>query len=196
MRNILRSRVAAVTIAAVAVVGLGAGGATAANMIESDDVRNNSLQQVDLGRGSVGKSELVDNAVGPRFLSDGLLARIQNNSAQQGEQGEPGLDGEDGVSGYEVKSWDYATVSGGGWADMGCTKDSGKVPTGGGYWWKDEAVAMEKGLSVVTSMPGRMDWSTNTPDPTKPGWIIRPNKPVNVNPGALTVYVICAKVAG
>jgi hypothetical protein len=76
MRKILRSRVAAVSIGALVVVGLGAGGATAAGMIGSDEIRNNSIQQEDLGRNSVGASELRDNTVGPRYLTDGLLAQI------------------------------------------------------------------------------------------------------------------------
>ena len=83
MRKILRSRVAAVSIGALVVVGLGAGGATAAAMIGSDDIRNNSIQQEDLGRNSVGASELRDNTVGPRYLTDGLLARI----AEGGQDG-------------------------------------------------------------------------------------------------------------
>jgi hypothetical protein len=66
---------------------------------------------------------------------------------------------------------------------------------GGGYQWKDEETAMEKGLSVVWSRPGRMNWETNQPqENNNTGWIIRPNKPANVNPGALTVYAICAAV--
>jgi hypothetical protein len=137
MRNFFRSRVAAVSIGALVVVGLGAGSATAAKMIDSDGVRNNSLQQVDLGRGSVGKSELKDNAVGPRFLSDGLLARIQSNSAQQGEkgdtgeQGEQGAPGKDGVTGYELHNREARWTNGVGSVTVPCPE--GKVALGGGF---------------------------------------------------------------
>jgi hypothetical protein len=98
MRKILRSRVAAVSIGALVVVGLGAGGATAAGMIGSDEIRNNSIQQEDLGRNSVGASELRDNTVGPRYLTDGLLAQI----AKGGKDGVDGTNGVDGKSAYEV----------------------------------------------------------------------------------------------
>jgi hypothetical protein len=100
MRKILRSRVAAVSIGALVVVGLGAGGATAAGMIDSGDIRNNSVEQTDLARDSVGKSELKDNAVGPRYLTDGLLAQI----AKGGEKGEPGKPGDPGISNLIVGS--------------------------------------------------------------------------------------------
>lgn len=54
---------------------------------------------------------------------------------------------------------------------------------------------MTNGLSVIRSMPGRMNWTTNQPKPGRTdGWIIQVNKPENVNPGDLIVYVTCAKV--
>ncbi|HWL98961.1 MAG TPA: hypothetical protein VNP20_16550, partial [Nocardioidaceae bacterium] len=109
MHKTLRSRVAAVSIGALTVVGLGAGGATAAAMIDSDDIRNNSIQQVDLGRDSVGASELKDNTVGPRYLTDGLAAQIAKGGkpGADGEDGADGVDGEDGIAGYEVRTYDY-----------------------------------------------------------------------------------------
>lgn len=203
---------AVLAVAAVAVLSTG-GAAVAGDLIDSNDIRD----------GSVSSDDVANKTLKQRDLSPGLKAKVKRLAkpgptgamgaqgpagpagadgsdgarglqGPAGPAGSNGSDGKDGVSGYEVRSWDYSLVSGGGWADMGCTKDSGKFPLGGGYNWKDEAVAMERGLSVVTSMPGRMNWSTNTPDATKPGWIIRPNKPANVNPGALTVYVICASV--
>ena len=112
-----------------------------------------------------------------------------------GAPGEDGQNGQDGVSGYEVRSYDYAIVSGGGIATMTCPV--GKVALGGGYWLKDEGV-MTNGTTVIRSMPGVMDWTTNSPKTTgdllvdSRGWIVQVNKPANVNPGAMTVYVTCA----
>lgn len=185
-RSIVVASVA--TVLASALIG---GTAVAGDLIDSGDIQNHTIKQRDLAPGlkaKVNRTATIGTA--------GAMGPAGKDGAQgpAGTDGKDGKDGKNGVSGYEIKSWDYTTVSGGGWADMGCTKDSGKVPLGGGYWFKDETVAMEKGLSVVTSMPGRMNWNTNTPDPTKPGWIVRPNKPANVNPGALTVYVICASM--
>ena len=68
----------------------------------------------------------------------------------------------------------------------------GKVALGGGYWLKDES-AMTAGTTIIRSMPGRMDWNTNTPiTGDNRGWIVQPNKPNNINPGQMTVYVTCA----
>lgn len=119
-----------------------------------------------------------------------------NQTGPQGTAGRDGVDGQDGqdgVSGYEVRSYDYAIVSGGGIATMICP--AGKVALGGGYWLKDEGV-MTNGTTVVRSMPGRMDWNTNMPiaDDDR-GWIVQVNKPNNVNPGQMTVYVTCATMA-
>jgi len=206
--QVFKSRTTTVLVSTAMLIGLGGvGGAVAASKITSHQIQNETIRSVDVKDGKLGfrdfnayTQDRID--AGGDSGSDGAQGPA-GPKGDKGDKGEPGSDGQDGapgaagkdgVSGYEVKSWDYATVSGGGWADMGCTKDSGKVPFGGGYQWKDEDVAMNKGLAVVVDMPGRMDWSTNTPDPTKPGWIIRPNKPANVNPGALTVYVICASV--
>jgi hypothetical protein len=198
---------AALAVAAVAALS-GGSVAVAGDLIGSRDIADNTVKSKDVRDGTI-KVKDLHKVAARKLLADTAGEGVPGPQGEPGVQGPAGLDGargpqgvagvagsdgEDGVSGYEVRSWDYALVSGGGWADMGCTKDSGRVPLGGGYHWKDETVAMERGLSVVTSMPGRMDWSTNTPDATKPGWIIRPNKPANVNPGALTVYVICAQI--
>jgi hypothetical protein len=63
-------------------------------MIDSDNIRNNSIQQTDLGRDSVGKSELKADSVGPRYLTDGLLAQIAKG-------GKDGADGTPGKSAFE-----------------------------------------------------------------------------------------------
>jgi hypothetical protein len=218
--HFLKRPAVAVGIGSVVLVTLGGvGGAVAANSIGSKDIKNNSIRSADVKNGGLGMRDFNDftrdriNKAHHRSEAPTGNAGVEGKRGERGPEGPkgdtgpqgergpsgaPGQDGKDGITGYEVRSWDYATVSGGGWADMGCTKDSGKVPLGGGYQWKDEEVAMTKGLSVVVDMPGRMDWdgsemgTPNTPDPSQPGWIIRPNKPANVNPGALTVYVICA----
>jgi hypothetical protein len=64
-------------------------------MIDSDNIRNNSIQQTDLGRDSVGKSELKADSVGPRYLTDGLLAQIAKG-------GKDGADGTPGKSAFEI----------------------------------------------------------------------------------------------
>ena len=171
MRQILRSRVAAVTIGAVAVVGLGAGGATAAAMIDSGDIRNNSVQQEDLARNSVGQSELRDNTVGPRFVTDELLSRI-NQDGPRGPKGPQGPKGEPGVTELEadgpypgatqLQEGDNSTTPFVG--DNGATLQQawvscpeGKSAIGGGFSRADEGPAAQKALQIVTSQPAQYE---------------------------------------
>lgn len=209
MSTILFKHRALTTIAAAAILAVGAGsGAVASNLITSEDIQNHTIQQRDLAPGlkaKVNRKPLAAQAIpGPKGDAgeqgpagkDGVNGKDGADSTVPGPAGIDGKDGEDGangVSGYEVRTWDYANVSGGGYATMTCPV--GKVALGGGYRWTNEDVAMTKGLSVVESFPGRMDWSTNQPIAGDyRGWVVRPNKPANVNPGALTVYVTCASM--
>ena len=181
MRQILRSRVAAVTIGAVAVIGLGAGGATAAAMIDSGDIRNNSVQQEDLARNSVGQSELIDNTVGPRYVTDELLNRINQSGPRgpqgprgaQGPQGDQGPQGEPGLSELEADGpypgasqlpegeGDNSTAM---WSNDGTRQTSwvqcapGKVALGGGYTLAaDAGDAAPQAVHVATTQPTQIE---------------------------------------
>jgi hypothetical protein len=68
--NLLKSRTAAVVTGAAVIVGLGATGATAAGLIGSDDIRNNSVQADDIHRNAIGGAELAADAVNSRHLAD------------------------------------------------------------------------------------------------------------------------------
>jgi hypothetical protein len=71
-----------------------------------------------------------------------------------------------------------------------------KVALGGGHRFTSEggngfnSKALSDGSGVVTSFPGRMDWSTNTVKPNNnSGWIVQVNDKVNL--ADMTLYVIC-----
>lgn len=162
-RSTLRRSGSAVAVGVLALAIVGGGTATAAKLITGENIKDGTIEVLDLSEAAV----------------DGLQV--------PGPQGGPGL------SGYEVNTYDYPNVSGGGIATVACSE--GKTALGGGYWFKDEA-NLTKGTAVVASFPGRMDWTTNTPKPDRnDGWIVQVNKPENLNPGNLTMYVICATVA-
>ncbi len=166
MHKIPPSRVAAVSIGALAVVGLGAGGATAAAMIDSDDIRNNSIKQVDLGRDSVGASELKDNTVGRRYLTDGLAAQIAKGGAtgDQGPKGDSGLEG----AFYAVAYYNAGDTNAGAIATVACSTDSTDyVAVAGGVQTLGlDETANSHNTPVSSSFPGRMDWGTNSPSRT------------------------------
>jgi hypothetical protein len=71
--NLLKSRTAAVVTGAVVVVGLGTTGATAAGLINSDDIRNNSIAGKDISRNAIGSTELGRSAVKSHHLANGAI---------------------------------------------------------------------------------------------------------------------------
>ncbi|HEX2174640.1 MAG TPA: hypothetical protein VHG70_01910 [Nocardioidaceae bacterium] len=71
--NLLKSRTVAVVTGAVVVVGLGTTGATAAGLINSDDIRNNSIAGKDISRNAVGSTELGRSAVKSHHLANGAI---------------------------------------------------------------------------------------------------------------------------
>jgi hypothetical protein len=71
--NLLKSRTAAVVTGAVVVVGLGTTGATAAGLIGSEDIRNNSIQAEDIRRNAIGGAELDNGIVDSRHLAAGAV---------------------------------------------------------------------------------------------------------------------------
>lgn len=172
------------------------------------DKSTGNLRVIDPAKTSCKNSEtpISWNQAGPQGIQG--IQGIQGVPGEDGAPGAPGAQGaqgEDGVSGYVVRQYDYTeavqgpgyTVGGGAIATVACADgpdDQGLEALGGGYWFQDES-AMTNGLSVIRSMPGRMNWATNEPKPGRTdGWIIQVNKPANVNPGDLIVYVTCAKV--
>ncbi len=70
MRKLLHSRVAAVSVGAVVAVGFGTTGAVAANLIGSNDIRNQSIRGVDIARGTIDSSELGDQSVRAEDLNN------------------------------------------------------------------------------------------------------------------------------
>jgi hypothetical protein len=77
MHKLFKSRVTAVATGAVVVVGLGATGATAAGMIGSDDIKNNSVRSVDIHDGSVQGDDIQRDAVGTAEIAPGSV-RVGN----------------------------------------------------------------------------------------------------------------------
>lgn len=148
--------------------------------IEGRDIKNGTILPRDLN--SYTKTSLAGEP-GPKGDTGAT-----GPAGKDGTDGTNGTDGSNGISGYELVSWtgDY---SGGGWGGVKCPE--GKVAFGGGYQITDEA-NLTKGTAIVVSMPGHMDWDTNSPaEGSTDGWIIRVNKPENLNPGKITTYALC-----
>lgn len=213
MRKLFESRVAAVAVGATVIVGLGATGATAAGMIGSDQIDNQSIKAVDIDRGAIGPSELRrgsvrssdinPNTIQTDDINDGAIAfrdlrpwvkdHVTDGDEIRGlEDRVSTLETDEELGDYQV----FTSVQnfgpggiGGAWcgAPNANTEDEGWRVIGGGAQLTAEDV--NAGVVVVSSWP-------NLSDPLNPGWNVQLNKPTNYNPGDVTLYAVCVQADG
>jgi hypothetical protein len=81
--SLLKSRTAAVVTGSLVVVGLGATGATAANLIDSGDIRNGSIRGVDIANHSIDRSEIRDGSLGFVDLGKGVQNRLRQANGDE-----------------------------------------------------------------------------------------------------------------
>ena len=81
--SLLKSRTAAVVTGSLVVVGLGATGATAANLIDSGDIRNGSIRGVDIANHSIDRSEIRDGSLGFADLGRGVQDRLRQANGDE-----------------------------------------------------------------------------------------------------------------
>jgi len=167
IRNLKARRPSASMLVAIfAVVLACAGSATAAGLITSKQVKNNSLTGGDVKNKSL---KLRDIAPATRTA----LA----SGGSQGPQGNPGNDGAPGVSGYELVAEESASGNGIRTASVEC-------PAG------------KKALSAGASVPVSSAHISNvrvSDDGTK-AIAAAYNKEGNATPWSLTVRAVCANV--
>lgn len=210
-RSITSGGVALIAAATLAVGA--ASGATAAHLIGSKDIRDHSVQKVDLSKG-VNAALAKAGTPGPAGPA-GADGNDSTVPGPKGDPGTPGAPGRDGVSGIEYRTFDYIAgkestdsepgmgsdytgAGAGGIATVVCSSPS-KVALAGGVQFlgldaDNGQAAVTGGNGIVDSFPGRMDWSTNTPRPgVMSGWVVRLNKYAAGEP--LRLWVVCANAA-
>lgn len=205
--RIRNHRVLATVAGATVLVALGtAGGATAAGLIGSADIRDNSIRSVDIRDGQVRLADIADRA-------ESKLAGQDGAQGEKGEKGEPGLSNLEADGPYpgatKLTQGDNSTSK---WATgkpdelqsswVMCAP--GKVALGGGFSRADEAVSKFKGLQIVTSQPVQVvdgNPAAYTPIAGDPdgsfvpnGWLV---EGFNTSDADLIVrpHVVCAEVA-
>jgi hypothetical protein len=101
VQKFLNSRVSAVTGGAIVLaVASGIGGAYADDLIDSKDIKNQSIRSVDIGANEIGGSELSGGVVGWRHFNDYTQHHIES-LAEHGEDGKDGRDGDKGEPGKD-----------------------------------------------------------------------------------------------
>lgn len=203
MRKIIRSRVAAVTVGALVVIGAGAGGATAGALVTSADIRNQTIQSEDIGPDAIGGSELKDLAVGYSELTTNMQTKLDEPGLSELEADGPypgatNLEGADGDNSTEI--WAANDARHTSWVQCA----PGKVALGGGFHAAaDAGDAAAKAIQVVVSEPtqiqdGAVVYNAIEGDAAgsfRPnGWMVQG---FNTGAGDVVVrpWVVCARIA-
>jgi hypothetical protein len=174
LNRIIRShRVPAIAGAVLVIAVIGAGSATAANLVTSKDVKDDSLRSRDVHNGSLKVKDLTDRAV--KTLQAGGATGA---TGAKGDKGDKGLLG----AFYATAFYNIGDTNAGAIATVACdptstafTAISGGVQVLGiGDTQGEIDAANSRNTPVSSSFPGRMDWSTNSPKPNRlDGWIVQ-----------------------
>ena len=186
-------------VAAIGTVGV-AGTAGASSLITSAQIKDNSVMNRDIHRGTISENRLdrgvvakLNKAGASVAGKDGVNgtdgAKGENGQGFEGRQGEQGPKGQKGDSGmvgaYKV-TYDYQSVNAGAIATVAC-HDPSDTAISGGVQVKD----VTKHTALMSSFAGRMDWSNNTPkDGRNDGWIVQfggGDDPMDVQVSAICV---------
>ncbi|MEX2194488.1 MAG: hypothetical protein WD844_04305 [Thermoleophilaceae bacterium] len=208
-------------IVAVCAMVLALGGtAVADHLITGDQIARNTITGLNIENESIRGGDIMDGTITSEQLNPFTLRALLNSNTQltptdprpgpqgpagpQGDRGPTGATGangaggQDGVLGYEVFTsvQDFGPGGiGGAWCgapDANAT-DQGWVVIGGGAKLTDADI--NAGVAVASSWPSPPGTNGGAPngDPLNPGWSVQLNKPMNVNPGEVTLYAVCAK---
>jgi hypothetical protein len=187
LNRITRSRrVPAIAGAVLVIAVIGGGSATAASLVTSKGVQDDSLRSVDVKDGSLRVKDLTSRAVHP--LQQGSAGTGASGSTgatgATGAQGPKGDKGANGLLGafYATAFYNVGDTNAGAIATVACSSTStdftaisgGVQVLGIGDNQTEINAANARNTPVSSSFPGRMDWSTNTPKLDRlDGWIVQ-----------------------
>ena len=173
MKNPFKNRIVAVGVgAAVLVLAGGIGGATASGLIDSSQIKDNSVRSVDLMDGSgVRLADLTPGALST--LSQPLAGAVYRTAH------------------YDNGGGGIATVA---CADDDATSQNYVAISGGAYSIRSTNPVNTATQPITSSFAGRMDWTTNTPKPGRlDGWIVNfgTGDQPDATHGTLEIYALC-----
>jgi hypothetical protein len=187
LNRITRSRrVPAIAGAVLVIAVIGGGSATAASLVTSKGVQDDSLRSVDVKDGSLRVKDLTSRAV--HTLQQGSAGTGASGSTgatgATGAQGPKGDKGANGLLGafYATAFYNVGDTNAGAIATVACSSTStaytalsgGVQVLGIGDNQTEIDAANSRNTPVSSSFPGRMNWDTNTPRPDRlDGWIVQ-----------------------
>lgn len=170
--------------------------------VGTSEVRNQSLTSIDLARGSVGASELRNGSVRPWDLEPEFRKFVERSAELESDGPYPGATNlTDGDNSTDKWAGDQGVALQSSW--VMCPE--GKTAIGGGFSRADEGAAAFKGLQVVTSQPVQVvDGNPAAYNPIEGdadgsyvpnGWLVEGFN--NNDGGDLIVrpHVVCAKIS-
>jgi hypothetical protein len=172
--------------AAALLVTLGATGtAVAGSLINSSDIKNNSIMSRDIHNGTIKVKDLRPSAV----------AALRAGAGQDGKDGKDGASGLEGAY-YSVAFYDVGDTNAGAIATVACKSQTDVAISGGVQVLGLDAGANSRNTPVSSSFPGRMDWSTNAPKADRlDGWIVQFGGNAGATsdkaPEKVKVYALC-----
>lgn len=185
-------------IALVVSLGCVATSATATTLITSSQIKDGTIQNVDIHKGSVSLNRLTPNV--QRLVQQHSSTNTVNNNGTNGAngangsnglQGAKGDTGETGVTGaqgpkgatgdavmsgayYSVAYYDVGNTNAGAIATVACSAETDTAISGGVQTVGLDATANSRNTPVSSSFPGRMDWTVNAPKANRlDGWIVQ-----------------------
>ena len=130
MKKLINSRVALGGLIAVVMVAVGATGASAAHLIGSKDIRDNSVRSRDIHDNTIKSNDLADGSVALADLNNDVRSALTPKTAQGGVPQRPGLDNVIAGSGY------HTTWTGDSGATLQTVREecpTGQYALGGGF---------------------------------------------------------------
>jgi hypothetical protein len=165
------------TVGAAALIAtLGAtGSAFASHLINSGDIKDNSIRSHDIHDGTIKQEDL-------------------SGALQTGVTGPMGPKGDSGLKGayYSVAYYDAGDVNSGAVASAACKATTDVAISGGVQVTGLNDEPLSHNTPVSSSFPGRMDWSTYTPKANRlDGWIVQFAGDIENPPLKTKVWALC-----
>jgi hypothetical protein len=104
--SLRNNRVLAVTVGAAVLVAASTFGAVAAKLVTSADIKDQTIKKIDIKKGGVGGSEVKDESLKVKDLSDDARAKLKGNTGPTGARGPAGPAGPAGAAAtFAGKDW-------------------------------------------------------------------------------------------
>jgi hypothetical protein len=161
-------------LVAVLAVTSGAFAAKQYLIVSSKQIRHGAISLSDLSHHARKMLHGAQGVAGPAGLNG--TNGLPGPPGAKGDKGDPGAPGDSYLHGayYSVANYDVGDTNGGAVATVACKAQSDTAISGGVQTLDAGTNGLQNNVPVSSSFPGRMDWTTNTPEQGRlDGWIVQ-----------------------